>query len=223
MKKKNEKAEMPTNMFPAQSNEISSEPTKITAERALWKEYLDKVAATPPLPAIEVQKDAKTGKLNYAMPKKERVKYFMAKAAMSKATGTAHDALAKELIAQATQAVPPKNGQEQHNLESIIGALMEISPQNGLEAMLGVQLVTTHKLAMHSLSGVNAAGQSPLGADMRIAQAARLMRLFNQQMETLHKYRTRGQPQRIRIERVNISGGQAIVGSSVQKGEGQSE
>ena len=137
---------------------------------------------------------------------------------MAKAAGTAYDSLAKEIITQATRTVPYTDGQEQENLESITAALMEVAPRDPLEAMLVVQLITTHRLAMCRLAGIKAECQSSVGADMRINQAIKLEKLFSRQLEALQKYRTCGQPQCIRIERVSISGGQSIVGSNVQKG-----
>jgi hypothetical protein len=56
-------------------------------------------------------------------------------------------------------------------------------------------------------------GQTDIGKDLNVNQAAKMMRVFVAQMEALKKYRTGGQ-QKMIVEHVHVNeGGQAIVGT----------
>jgi hypothetical protein len=57
-------------------------------------------------------------------------------------------------------------------------------------------------------------GQTIDGVDANVLRATRLMRLFNEQVETMAKLKGKGGQQRVVVEHVTVTaGGQAIVGA----------
>ena len=91
--------------------------------------------------------------------------------------------------------------------------LKGIAPQDELEGMLAVQMVYSHKLAMNFLKRASAQDKSPEIIDLQLRRANKLMNSFSKQMQTLTKYRQKGQ-QKMVVEHVNVNaGGQAIIGT----------
>ena len=89
--------------------------------------------------------------------------------------------------------------------------LSGIHPQDEIEGMLAVQMISVHNLAMDAMERAMLEGQTFEGKKVNIDYATRMLRTFMIQMEALRKYRT-GVPQKMIVGRVNVSeGGQAIV------------
>ncbi len=67
---------------------------------------------------------------------------------------------------------------------------------------------------MHFMSRVTNPKQSEQGIDLNINRATKLMRLHNETVEALSKYRRKGE-QKVTVihknQQVNVNGGQAIV------------
>ena len=99
--------------------------------------------------------------------------------------------------------------------------LTKLQPTTATEAMLAVQMVGTHRVAMRFLALATAEGQTGLGADANVLRATRLMRLFNEQIETMSKLKGKGGQQRVVVEHVTVAGGQAIVGAVMLGGGGK--
>ncbi len=92
-------------------------------------------------------------------------------------------------------------------------AVHSLAPRDGLEALLAVQMVGVHSLAMKFLAIAALEGQTTAGIELSTSRADRLLRTFTTQVETLKKYRSKGEQHCI-VEHVHVhSGGQAVVGS----------
>jgi hypothetical protein len=92
-------------------------------------------------------------------------------------------------------------------------AVHSLGARDGLEALLAVQMVGAHNLAMTFLAQAAATEQTPEGMHLFINLANRLLRTFTAQVETLKTYRSKGE-QKVAVEHVHIHrGGQAIVGA----------
>ena len=75
-------------------------------------------------------------------------------------------------------------------------------------------MVGTQRLAMTFLTRATLEGQTVESVDANVARATRLMRLFNEQVETMTKLKGKGGQQRVVVEPVTVNqGGQAIVGA----------
>ncbi len=93
-----------------------------------------------------------------------------------------------------------------------LSVLYGIKPRDELEAMLAVQMIGVHNLAMAFMGNAILPGQTFEGSDANVARATKLLRTFTAQMEALNRHRGGGQ-QKVTVEHVHVSeGGQAIVG-----------
>lgn len=107
---------------------------------------------------------------------------------------------------------------EPDQLNAGIAAVAGIEPQNEAEAMLAVQMVGTHSVAMEMLSKAKHATNTDQ-LERFGTLATKLLRTYTTQLEALAKIR-RGGSQKVTVEHVHVySGGQAIVGN-VTGGQG---
>jgi hypothetical protein len=82
-------------------------------------------------------------------------------------------------------------------------------------------MVGAQRLAMRFLQRSTLEGQTVEGCDANILRATRLMRLFNEQVETMARLKGKGGQQRVVVEHVTVAaGGQAIVGIATAGGKG---
>jgi hypothetical protein len=129
------------------------------------------------------------------------------------AFGTHSDEFAlRQLNSLATMARESGDGTVQSGtLNSMLAAVDGVRPQNETEAMLAVQMATTHAFAMKCLRRANGADTLPqLEANGNLA--TKMLRTYAAQVEALAKLR-RGGEQRVVVQHVNVNeGGQAIVG-----------
>jgi hypothetical protein len=96
-------------------------------------------------------------------------------------------------------------------MNNITPLMHGIAPKNELEAMLAVQTVAVHNLAMFMARQAAKAGTIE-GINSHVNSLTKLTRTFTAQMEALGKYRNRGQ-QKVVVEHVHVnSGGQAVIG-----------
>mgnify|MGYP003633568692 CR=1 FL=1 len=122
-----------------------------------------------------------------------------------------------KLINQVTSSVSGNDNDDK--LNSILPMLLDIAPRDALEGMLAVQMIATHNMSMEMAMRVMLPDQTSEGVDMNVNRANKLMRTFTTQIETLQKYRNKGQ-QTIQVQHVTVNdGGQAIVGN-LNGGEG---
>jgi len=88
-----------------------------------------------------------------------------------------------------------------------------ISPQDDVEGMLAAQMVATNAAAMECFRRAMLENQTFEGRQQSLAFANKLSRTYAQQMDTLQRYRGKGQ-QKMTVEHVHVhAGGQAIVGN----------
>jgi hypothetical protein len=102
-------------------------------------------------------------------------------------------------------------------------AVHSLGARDGLEALLAVQMVGVHSLAMKFLATAALKDQTDYGVEASINRANRLLRTFATQVEALKKYRSKGE-QHCTVEHVHVhSGGQAVVGAVTATGQGRGE
>lgn len=107
-----------------------------------------------------------------------------------------------------------------HRIARALELYESLSPQDGAEGMLAMQMVGTHDAALECLRRAALPNQTFEGRDMALKHAHKLMSLYTQQLATLNKHRGKGQ-QKVTVEHVNVApGGQAIVGT-VEQGKSQ--
>ncbi|HMF61858.1 MAG TPA: hypothetical protein VK595_15870 [Vicinamibacterales bacterium] len=95
-----------------------------------------------------------------------------------------------------------------------LALLGECQPTTAIEACLSVQMMGVHNAATLFLIRATLPEQTIEGAERNVLRAVRLMRLFNEQLETLQKVQGKTGQQRVIVEHVTVhEGGQAIVGA----------
>jgi hypothetical protein len=136
------------------------------------------------------------------------------------AFGTSSNALADSLIGQLGAVVGTTHRVlSEPDVNAALAAVDGIGPQNEAEAMLAVQMVATHNVAMNILTRAKFATTMP-GVQEYGSLATKLLRTFTTQVETLAKLR-RGGEEKVKVEHVHVhEGGQAIVGNVSQSGTG---
>ena len=94
-----------------------------------------------------------------------------------------------------------------------VDCLIGIHPRDELEGMMAAQLIASHSAAMECYRRAMLPEQTFEGRHEALNQANKLSRSFATLMETLNRYRGKGQ-QKVTVEHVHVhSGGQAIVGA----------
>lgn len=116
------------------------------------------------------------------------------------------------LLGRAADALGVKDPVEA--LDTLVGIVHGIGPQDHLEALLATQMAATHATALEMLRRSH--GElSTDQVDSCVTRAARLMRTFTAQVTALKDYRNKGQ-QTVTVQHVDVrDGGQAIVGKDV--------
>jgi len=109
--------------------------------------------------------------------------------------------------------VKPEHKTFQEHSNYVLAMLVELNPQDAMEAMLINQMVSTHVLVMEMSKRILLPDQSVEGVNFNINRTTKLQRTFVTQMEALQKYRNKGR-QTIQVQHVNVNdGGQAVVGN----------
>jgi hypothetical protein len=81
--------------------------------------------------------------------------------------------------------------------------------------MLSAQMIATHEAALH-FTKLGAAQTRLEAIEVCTRQAARFMRVFNEQLEAMQKLKGKTGQQKVTVEHVHVNqGGQAIVGASI--------
>jgi hypothetical protein len=145
-------------------------------------------------------------------------------AQLKKALGTSSSAFVNASLIQLQGAARlPGSGISEIAVNAALAIIEAAAPKNEVEAALAVQMAATHTAAMTVLERLGGGH----GRERRVAAfasaAARLLRTYTHQVETLRRLR-HGGAQVIRIERVDVNdGGQAVIGNVSAGSKGESE
>jgi hypothetical protein len=103
-----------------------------------------------------------------------------------------------------------------------IGFLDAMKPEDAAEALFFTQMAATHQAMMMMAQKLNHI-TSIQQQDAAERAMNKLARTYAAQMETIKRYRSKGQ-QTVRVERVTVeNGGQAVVGNVSYEGGGRNE
>jgi hypothetical protein len=173
------------------------------------------LAKSKPVKFKEVKGDSDKVNIDFEYPDGQ-----LRQVKLSEALGTADPDLQGHFLEQIAETFKGTVSSEGQDNKAIITAtnramaiLNGIQPQNEIEAMLVVQMIGVHNMAMATLGRAMLKNQTFAGRQANADQATKMLRTFAVQMEELKKYRTGGQQKTI-VENVNVNeGGQAIVGT----------
>lgn len=135
------------------------------------------------------------------------------KSALKQLTGTEDQILAEEIIGRAVSAMPLTQGKEQ-NTNIIYQSLADIEPKDTFEAKLIAQSTSLYAQGMQYLEKAEKANMM-CQAEFYVKYGIKLLRLHNETIESLARYRRKGE-QKVVVQHVNINdGGKAIVGNMI--------
>jgi hypothetical protein len=129
-------------------------------------------------------------------------------------------------VADSARANPTRYLDEMFRVSEVLGGggegfqkafrqMHELVPRDPLEGLLVAQMANVHNMSMRLCASGMRREQAPEAAEFYFQQAARLMRVFAIQVDTLDRHRGKApSEQRVTVEHVHVyDGGQAIVGS----------
>ena len=126
------------------------------------------------------------------------------------------------LIAQAAMLGSQGKRIDPAAADFVLGFVDAMQPRDAAEALFLTQMAATHQATMMLARRLNHVENIPQqdAAERALNKTART---FAAQMDTLKRYRSKGQ-QTVRVERVTVQdGGQAIVGTVESRGRGHDE
>jgi hypothetical protein len=133
---------------------------------------------------------------------------------LKRALGTASsDFVNASLLELQVAAQLPFGGISEVGMNAALALIEGVAPRNEIEGAIAVQMACTHAAAMSVLARFRGGG----GTEHRVAAlasaAARLLKAYSIQVETLRRLR-HGGDQRVRVEHVHVNeGGQAVIGN----------
>ena len=117
-----------------------------------------------------------------------------------------------ESLMQSLGLLPEKGKEVEKSHTAILDALYAMKPTDEIEGMLITRLIALHFHIAKQMQILNMNGLTVEQVDTSINRSTKLSRLYNETVETLSKYRRKGE-QKVIVQHVNINeGGKAIVG-----------
>ena len=140
---------------------------------------------------------------------------------LKKALGTtSSDFVNASLLQLQAAAQLPCGGISETATNAALALIEAAAPRNEIEGALAVQMACTHAAAMSVLARFRGGGGSEGRVVALATAAARLMRAYSVQVETLRRLR-HGGDQYVRVEHVHVNdGGQAVIGNVKTAGSG---
>jgi len=124
------------------------------------------------------------------------------------ATGARENSVAESLLVLCGTACATTKESVKESFLSMVAAMKELAPQDLVEGMLATRFWALHTKGMSLLAG----------SECNINLAMKLLRLSSETLDTLLKWRRRGE-QRVVVSHLNVSDG-AVVGNIVAGGIG---
>jgi hypothetical protein len=150
-------------------------------------------------------------------------KYELSEATMAAATGSASSLFSTSIFNQACTAfVDHQKGNSIEQVNALQEGLLAMEPADEYEGMLISRLIVLHRYYMTFMARADAPNQNSAGCDLNINRATKLMRVYNETLDALNKYRRKGE-QKVKVEHqhnyVNAPNGQVVVGD-INRGRG---
>lgn len=131
-----------------------------------------------------------------------------------------HETVSAGLLSQAAILGSQGNPTDPHATDFVLGFVDSMKPNDAAEALLLTQMAATHQATMMLARRLNHVESIPQ-QDAAERALNKLARSFAAQMDTLKRYRSKGQ-QTVRVERVTVEpGGQAVVGNVTHGAKGE--
>lgn len=134
-------------------------------------------------------------------------------------TATQDEDIAKEIMLRGLSAMPQQK-QLEHNFNTVFQSLSDSAPKDSTEAKLCLQSTVLYAQGMWYIEKAESCNRID-HSEFYMKNAIKLLRLHNETIEALSKYRRDGE-QKVVVQHVQVNdGGQAIVGSVLKGGGGK--
>lgn len=203
----------------------SPTPARQAARAALQKErdavqrVLDRREGKPRMPKVRLSENEHTGvvSLDYEDADSTRGLLFL-----MDAMGTGDERFAGELLRQVVSLGEHGARVSEGASDFALSVVAAVAPRDALETMLAAQMAAVHQATMMMARRLNHV-ETVAQQDASERALNKLARTYAGQMDTMKRYRSKGQ-QLVRVERVTVEGGgQAIVGAVETGGRGRDE
>lgn len=152
----------------------------------------------------------------------EEIKQIKIDSSYKKILGTEFEQLAYSTLLATIHAIPKNRQGECSNLERAMQAIHELAPKDHLESTLCAQITALDAQGMRQLSRAEAEGNNLILTEAAVNMAVKLLRLKNETIETLMRYRRNGE-QKVVVQHINLNdSSKAIIGDIQVKGGGGS-
>lgn len=130
---------------------------------------------------------------------------------VQKLSGSPHEKLCDAILNFTTNAFP-KNMSKELALEVTYQTLDSIGPNDPIEAMLASQITSLNAQGMRYLARAEEEGNWLFHTEAAIKMAVKLLRLKNETIETLIRYRKKGE-QKVTVQHIKVQDeAKAIIG-----------
>jgi hypothetical protein len=180
-----------------------------------WKEK--KKASEPGFTHTMNKIEGTTFHYGHEFPNEEQLSYEqkceIINATTSAAMGASSATYAQRSLVQifnATYAI--KNETSHIDANALMETMLSLNPQDEIEGMLCSRLLVLQDHAMEYMKRAKNNGDTEI-IDANINRATKLMRLYNETLQALHKHRRKGDDQRVVVQHQHITvndGGQAV-------------
>lgn len=122
------------------------------------------------------------------------------------------------LLSQVQKSCPALTGDKAEDLNIFLASLAEMRPLDYFEAQLCTQVIIVFDQAMALFGKANKAGVGSDASNGNLRLADRLVRTYSKLVETLTRYRLKGE-QKIYVKHVSVqAGAQAVIGNVQGRG-----
>lgn len=195
------------------------------SEKELISEYFENLKSGY-IPVCVVDRKNENGGIDFKIEAPrgtDNEKSSLLGAAICRATGATDIKFASSIYTSCVYALiknfsDPKQLADKSN--EVLAALNSFKPADEMESMLISKLIVLHFQSMEFFKRSISETQPSPGIDLNINRSAKLTRLYNETVETLMRYRRKGE-QKVVVQHVNVeNGGKAIVGGVFEGGGG---
>ncbi len=194
-----------------------------------WKDKKAKERPSLKFATTQDKENAKRFRLEYKLDKEIKSKHSnndVITASLAALTGsTSHEYNQLFLNHVAGAMLNETNPTENHaalNVNAIQGGMLSMKPQDAIEAQLCAKLMVLQAKSMHFMNVATCATLQKQ-VDSNLNNATKCMRLHNETLEALNRYRRKGE-QRVKVvhQYVQVNeGGQAVVAAEARGGAKQ--
>lgn len=126
-----------------------------------------------------------------------------------------------QMVAYVTSGLKTDSRAIEKMLNGYIRFVLDNNPSDLVETMLVIQMIVTHDLFMKVVTRANNASQTFQATKDYANLTCKTSRLYVQQMDSLEKYRRKGQ-QTVNVNHLNVEkGGKAYLGKFVANGQSE--